>query len=301
MAVPIALRAPRETDLAQITDVLAARERADGLEPGHWQELVLAQWRSSEFDPGADAVVAEATHGLSGVAVLFRQGGFAAVHPEADAQAAGTQLLVWIEERARATGRERHRQLVGQRNAPALALLESRGYRQVRSYIQMAKDLDGPLPAVALPPGVEITPPDPDRDASAMHQLDELAFSASPDSQPHTLEQFREEHLQALTPELSAIAWRDGEPVGNVLCQRRVPGTVLVDLLAVAPDARGIGLGAALLRHAFTAAAAAGTARVILYVASDNPTAFRLYERSGMAEVHRNHVLEKPVSQTEPA
>jgi ribosomal protein S18 acetylase RimI-like enzyme len=58
--------------------------------------------------------------------------------------------------------------------------------------------------------------------------------------------------------------------------------------LAVAPTARGRGLGELLLRHAFAGLYERGVRRVGLKVDAANPTsALRLYERVGMQVVKR--------------
>jgi ribosomal protein S18 acetylase RimI-like enzyme len=78
------------------------------------------------------------------------------------------------------------------------------------------------------------------------------------------------------------VAERDGGPVGFALVHRWENGIAYLAQLAVHPRAAGAGIGTALLRAVFAAAAAAGLARVQLGVVSDNPRAARLYERAGM-------------------
>lgn len=57
--------------------------------------------------------------------------------------------------------------------------------------------------------------------------------------------------------------------------------------IAVRPEARGRGLGSALLRDVLTAAAARGAGRMLLEVAADNAAALALYRREGFAECGR--------------
>lgn len=57
--------------------------------------------------------------------------------------------------------------------------------------------------------------------------------------------------------------------------------------IAVRPEARGRGLGSALLRDVLTAAAARGAGRMVLEVAADNAAALALYRREGFAECGR--------------
>lgn len=58
-------------------------------------------------------------------------------------------------------------------------------------------------------------------------------------------------------------------------------GEYYVSNVAVYPEDRGSGLGAALLAHAEAAAPAAGASAMVLDVETDNAGALRLYERSG--------------------
>ena len=290
------VRGADNADMGMIGDLLAARERADEIEPGHWRHLVLDQWQGGDFDLAADAVVADDGRGeLAGFAALLRPGGFVAVHPEREGEGIGTLLRRWLEQRASDQGRAHHRQTAGARNANSRTLLEAAGYQHVRSYLQMEKHLDAPRPVVRPPAGVELATPDPERDAHKLHAFDELAFAENADFQRHSFEQFVAEHLRTLDPEHSAVALRDGELIGMALCQRRTEDTTLVDLLAVAPLERGTGLARALLFHAYAASTRAGARRAILFVASDNARAVALYQRAGMVEVHRADVFEKPV------
>lgn len=295
-----ALRNPEPSDHDEIVELLCARERADGVEPGYWQQLVLAESGAPEFDPSVNAIVARGASGdLVGFAALVGDGGFAAVDPEREGERLGTRLLGWLEQRGRELAHERHRQLVGARNLRARDLLEGAGYGHTRSYLQMGKDLDRGLTAPRLPRGITLSAPDPGRDAAELHQLVDAAFSANADSRPHTLERFVAEHLAAarLDRDLSVVARRRGSVVGMALCQRAAEKVVLLDVLAVAREERGRGLGRALLLGVFATARELGMRRVVLFVASDNPVARRLYEGTGMVERHRGDVFEKPVLQ----
>lgn len=72
----------------------------------------------------------------------------------------------------------------------------------------------------------------------------------------------------------------DGEPVGRMLVQRAGTAILLVDI-ALLPEWRGIGIGAALLRDLQEEATGAGKP-LQLHVRKENP-ARRLYERLGFA------------------
>jgi ribosomal-protein-alanine N-acetyltransferase len=78
------------------------------------------------------------------------------------------------------------------------------------------------------------------------------------------------------------FAWLSKE--GFVLA-RAAGGEAEILTLAVAPSARGQGLGCALLRSAAVHAASLGATRVFLEVGTDNPAALALYAGLGFERV----------------
>lgn len=89
------------------------------------------------------------------------------------------------------------------------------------------------------------------------------------------------------------VAERAGRLVGSVTLfthHRGVrSGTVGVRLLAVRPDARGTGVGRALMEHAITRARNEGQTRVVLATTQDMDSARDLYEKMGF---HREPELD---------
>jgi mycothiol synthase len=85
-------------------------------------------------------------------------------------------------------------------------------------------------------------------------------------------------------PALCLLAARGGEVVGLCYCRLErsagAPGGWVEDL-GVAPSARGIGLGRALLRQGVRELAARGAGSVLLGVDAANTVAKRLYQASG--------------------
>ncbi len=82
------------------------------------------------------------------------------------------------------------------------------------------------------------------------------------------------------------VAELDGEVVG-VLVLEEAPDHVLVDNLAVAPDAQGRGVGGRLLEHADARASAAGLTEVRLYTHELMTENRAYYPRRGFRETHR--------------
>jgi ribosomal-protein-alanine N-acetyltransferase len=78
-----------------------------------------------------------------------------------------------------------------------------------------------------------------------------------------------------------------GRPVAGFAMSRMVPPEAELMTIAVAPKARGAGLGARMLRHHLGRLAALGIRHVFLEVAEDNRAALRLYAAFGFAEVGR--------------
>jgi ribosomal protein S18 acetylase RimI-like enzyme len=87
------------------------------------------------------------------------------------------------------------------------------------------------------------------------------------------------------------LAEIDGDPAG-VAIVRPEPDDASVELLFIAADVGGAGVGAALLAACVDGARAAGAQRVWLVTTNDNTPAIRFYQRQGwdLAEPHRDAV-----------
>jgi mycothiol synthase len=291
------LRPSSPDDREAILRVLAARESRDLSAESFIRDLLLGQWRIGEFDAATDAVVAVANGSAVGYAALFTPGALAFVDPGHEGQGVGSALLDWVEARARERGSETHRQPVAETNTRAQKLLSDAGYQRAREVVKMARPLDPSQDAPPPPSGVTLHLLDVAADAEAIHAADGAAFADSPDYEPESFSAFYDEHLATpqLDPALSRVARHAGVIAGFTLCQHLPSGIGYIDLLAVEKSQRGRGLGTALLLTAFAAFAQAGLHEARLEVASDNPRAFRIYERAGMAPVARYGVFEKPV------
>jgi len=278
--------------------VIAARDSRDFDGEGFTREMLVDQWRVGEFEPAADAVVADAEGVVVGYGALFKPGALAFVDPCHERRGIGSALLGWVEARALERGRETHRQPLPERNIGAQELLADAGYRRARSVVKMVRALGAPPALPAPPPGITLDVLDVARDGHAVHAADEAAFADNPDYEPESFSAFYDEHLDTpeLDPSLSRVARRGHAVAGFTLCRQQGPAIGYVDLLAVQKSERGRGLGTALLLTAFAAFAQAGLHEARLEVASDNPGAFRIYERAGMTPGDRVEVFEKPVA-----
>jgi mycothiol synthase len=285
----IHLRSPRTEEAEAVAALVIAGDVADVGEPDYTLGDLLDEWAASDFVLERDAVVAEDAGELVGYAAVRRHDALAVVRPGREGEGIGTALLDWCEARGP------HAQGVGDRNAAARALLESRGYAQVRHYWRMDVELHDPAEPEP-PPGVSLRPLRLPEDGDALYAVSGAAFAANADYRAESREQFGHEHLGAhdLDPALSRVAERANTLVGFALVRRWPDDVTYIDLLGVQPDAAGRGIGGTLLRAVFAAAARAGFARAQLGVASDNPNATRLYERVGMTRRFRVDAYEPP-------
>jgi mycothiol synthase len=280
---------------------MVARDMADLGAPDYTLEDLRDEWSLIDFNLATDAVVVEADdERVVGYAIVRSPGALAVVAPQDEGQGVGALLLPWAERRERELGHDRHRQWVAAGNTRGRDFLLAAGYEQERSYWRMVRSLEDVSPASARPPrGFVLRPLDVERDAAALHALDQRSFSANADFRRETLEEFRDEHLGAhdLDPRLSLVGHHGEEYAGFLLARHwRDEGVGFVDILAVHPDYQRRGLGSSLLRAAFHRFAAAGLREAALGVASDNPRALGLYEGVGMRARYRFDTYARPVS-----
>ncbi|MFI0444174.1 GNAT family N-acetyltransferase [Actinomadura sp. 6N118] len=83
------------------------------------------------------------------------------------------------------------------------------------------------------------------------------------------------------TCENAWIAEVDGEPVGSVFCMKQDETVAQLRLLHVEPHARGLGIGAALVRECLSFAEKAGYAEIMLWTTALQRPAHRIYRATG--------------------
>ncbi len=273
------LRSPTPDDASAVLAVVLAREHVDRGRTECTLADLQGEWSLGGFELAADAVVCEQSGGeVVGYAAVLRSHSVAFVAPQHEHKGAGSALLSWIQARERALGRTHHRQAVASTNQRGEQLLLSHGYRHERSYLRMARKLEG-APREIADPCVSLRELDTARDALPVYVLDSNSFADSPDYIPMSFAAFRDEHLHAhdLAPELSAVAEHEGELVGFLLARRRREQLLgFIDVLAVGPRHQRRGIGTALLERAFAHFHRAGLSEAQLGVASSNPLAMAL-------------------------
>ncbi|RST10275.1 GNAT family N-acetyltransferase [Streptomyces sp. WAC05374] len=207
-------------------------------------------------------------------------------------QAAGERLLEAAEERCRsvARGNGATRAVVhlhlNQRPTTDTAILTRRGWRTVRRYQVMVRDLtphQEPLPEP--PPGVTLSACTDEAGRRRAHALVQETFAEHFDHQPRTYEQWLDDIDAArLDWSLVWVAAVEGAGDAAVLVSRNDrSGMGWIGRLGVVKDMRGRGLGGHLLRHAFAVYAGLGRDTLGLGVDTLNESgALRLYEAHGM-------------------
>ena len=302
------LRSPTPEDIEAVAEVLIADELDDGGQVVLGEDFLQGAWSRPDFDlatdawvvtDGAGAIVGYAQARLDEPRVVESWG---VVHPTLRGRGIGSSLFDRIEERAselvdgRADGRFRHS--INSGDGAAAAMLRERGLQQVRHFWHMQIDLAGPVEAGPAPEGIEIAAIHVPDDLPVVHAILVDAFADDWGHHPEPFEKFVEEEATGprFDPALWLLAKEDGQAIGSVTASLS-GDRGWVDYLAVRRSHRGRGVGAALLRHSFSALARPGVERVLVNVDAENPTgATDLYERVGMRIVKRWDLWERPIS-----
>lgn len=174
------------------------------------------------------------------------------------------------------------------------AALREAGLRHLATLEYLERPIPGPPPRTApLPAGTSIEPWDP-ADRVTMTQLLRRTYEGTLDC-PGLSELRRDEdildgHLGAGTfdPATWLILREHGRAIGALLLSASPPtDSVEVIYLGLAPEARGRGIGAALLAHGIRAVAQRPERTLALAVDVRNVPAMRLYQRAGFVPVRR--------------
>lgn len=180
-------------------------------------------------------------------------------------------------------------------DAAAQELFAAAGWRPLRSFFRMVKELDGAVePLPAPPPGLVVRRFELG-DAERFHAAREEAFVDHWEHTAETFDEFRRKHLETadFDPALWWLVLDRDEVAATVECSRRFE-MGWVGMLGVRRPWRRRGLGELLLRVAFAEFARRGETRVGLGVDTESETgATRLYERAGMAVAFQINVFRK--------
>ena len=161
---------------------------------------------------------------------------------------------------------------------------------QVAKYIyNMQAKFDAPPAPVKLPEGITLRNPIPGQDDRKIYEVIQSAFERPGRTAP-SFEDWKGFMLRPdiFKPELWFLAMQGEEMVGACLSYTYSnTDQGWVRQLGVLESVRRMGLGSALLQHAFIEFHKRGFKKVGLAVESDNPRAIRFYENVGMQQVRR--------------
>lgn len=232
-------------------------------------------------------------------------------HPEHRGRGIGTAILAWGVGRAEETLAAQPPGIPGlveafkqDRLVDAIALHEAAGFRPVRWYVEMRRDLGQPLPALPATPGLEIRPFDPTL-AEAARAAHNEAFADHWGSEPQTAETWARDFIgdPAFRGDLSFVALAGDAVAGyavNYVAEADWAASGVRDgwigQLGVRRAWRRRGLATALLVRSMEAFRAAGLEAAALGVDAENPTgALGLYERAGFRRIRRSVRLQRPL------
>ncbi|HEY2742001.1 MAG TPA: GNAT family N-acetyltransferase [Gaiellaceae bacterium] len=211
----------------------------------------------------------------------------------------GTEIVERGEAFARAEGARRIHTGAAEPDTAARALFESRGYREVRRFYEMAIELTEEPAAPFVPDGLVVDEFRNDEYQAFYDALNE-AFAEHwewhPDPFDEWLGRRTGQHHDEHGPVWLVV--RDGDELAAVTRNDAAgAGGGYVGAIGVRPAWRGKGLGKALLQATFAEFWRRGTTRVTLDVDSQNATgAVALYERVGMHVDACGIAFEKAIS-----
>lgn len=266
-------------------------------------------------DPADDAVVLESDDGgLSAYGRVFvnpetavELTGFIvyAVHPTLRGQGLEETVLDWVEARGRRrmlakTGtpeQERHLR-IGRRDTLTTEIdrLTRRGFRPVRAYNQMRRDLAQPIPLIEPPTGVAVQSFSKDLEVALWTAHCE-AFGDHWGYQTESLEDFRQFMIGSadFRPDLTVLAVVDQDVVAYAINRVHTEDNARLgvaegklELIGTRRAWRGRGLAQALITESMRRFEAAGLTHAGLVVDAENLTgALGLYERIGFEVIRR--------------
>jgi mycothiol synthase len=179
-----------------------------------------------------------------------------------------------------------------QQQPAAAALLEAKGLRRVRAFVEMARDLSQPIAASAPPAGLRLEPWIDPRADQAVWQAYNEAFADHWGYVPESFDMFSQRMLVGhIQRQHCFLAWSGNEVAGASLTdmdESRARGPAWIRQLFVRRAWRGRGLGRALLNASLRRAGELGYAQTGLMVDETNETgANKLYQAAGFVEVSR--------------
>lgn len=301
-------RPPTMDDVQAVTDLINAAEKAEYGRGTLTEEIVRTSWEDPDMDVAQDALLIAAHDGrviACGDMEQYQHARIycsAKVHPDFCGCGLGSYLVRWLEVQAR-----RHIALaepdvrvsminwISSVNQAAKRIVEQAGYTHIRSHWDMEIDMTEPPAAPQWPQSITLRPFVTGQDDFIVYELDEEAFSDHWGHMPTPFEQWK--HWTVNRPGFDPSLWFlafDGNTLAGIAQCRYENEDGWVGTLAVRRSYRRLGLGMALLQHAFGEFYRRGTRKVGLGVDAQNLTgATRLYQRAGMHIARQADFYEK--------
>jgi mycothiol synthase len=279
MTGSLAIRPYAAADDAAVIEVLARATTGDGVALEQWRAFVALSFNNG----GRDFLVAAAGEALVAVATSTlidgdppRRHFRITVDPAHRRSGVGTAILAAIATQQRPPGCRLQSQCMDSWES-GVAFLRAHGFTPSRRehFMQWFPEMPTENPP---PAGVTLRPGSATDDA-AWVRLHEVGFRGADYTplSPADLEVERADRWFALH-----VAESAGDVVG--FCHTRSLGAAtdgLLNSVVVAPAARGLGVGRALVAAGLQTLARCGATRVELNVDADNTAAIKVYERLG--------------------
>jgi ribosomal protein S18 acetylase RimI-like enzyme len=298
LADSVVTRPLTPTDATAVFELTYAAEMADKGYPMVELDDILGDWARPSYDLGGQSIGFFEHGDLVAYGEVHRKRLEAYVHPAHRGRGLGTTLYRWGLAKAKELGYDRVGQTVPVTNVGAVALFKAHGGTLLYSSWILELPEGAAIAPQDLPAGHRLRAFEPERDTYDVYRTFEDAFNEWPDRQPSTFEDW-----QAFAFARSDFQpWQINTVVEDVDGVERILGACRisvsadegwVDQIAVHREARGRGLGRALLVSAFTEARSRGATRFRLN--TDSRTgALGLYEHVGMAvvETYEHYVVD---------
>lgn len=287
------IRRPTNADIEAALTLMRTYDTAVSGEPDTDLEDLKHEWSQIQLDQDAWLVTSDRQELIGYAAILPHQVQSLRIHictsPDMIETSLPNHLLNHCMERANVIddvsdedGIHRLFVYILHSNLHFRKLFEQFGFTSQRNIFQMSIDLLSAPPEPQWPAGISARAFKPGKDDLKTYELVQDAFER-PGRVRSSFEKWKSHMLRpcSFNPDLWTLAF-DGEKMVGVCLGFEYPQEGWVRQLGVDAGCRGLGLGSALLRNAFTNFYARGKLRVGLTVESDNPDALTFYQRIGM-------------------
>ncbi|MBM4430441.1 MAG: GNAT family N-acetyltransferase [Chloroflexi bacterium] len=291
------IRAFEPTDIEAAATLINTCVDADGVGQRLSPQMVRDWMSLPSIDAASDWFVAEADGQLVGLAMLFREPGtrlvyWLSIHPTWRDGTLGQRLVERCLNHAR-TQKEPVLDIpAGPVEVSKRRLLESLGFRHVRSWWRMRMDLGRALAQEQWPVGFTLRAFERGRDEHLLSDLVREIFADHWGEGEHSLEDIEHDvSLRHFDASLLLLLQSEGRTVGYIwswvdpdLAEQTGDRVAFIGDLGIVASYRNRGLGRALLLHALRDLRARGLTAAELDVDGPNANAKHLYESVGFYE-----------------